>query len=225
MLLAIMCSLLCLTGCFSPNQSSTTVEKNEKETKSEPVQNLDEAKAAYIKYLKEHNYSEGQDARYNLIYIDDNDIPEIYVTGPSLADPNLTLLTCYNNTVTGLNVYGGNLANYSTIYYQERKGKFCTHGGRSGYNAHNIYTLEKGNINLEHEGDYLEINGKAVKDSYWKYDGENVSMSEYHQKVESDFDFTQSKYPYSKAWNDSTGAAGEKAVYYTFSELIDYLSK
>ncbi|MCQ2752566.1 MAG: hypothetical protein MJ189_05685, partial [Coriobacteriales bacterium] len=54
------------------------------------------------------------DSRFLLLYIDDDEIPEIYITGPKGAAPSYTMLTYCNGKVTGEDT-SPNFANYNSI--------------------------------------------------------------------------------------------------------------
>lgn len=128
--------------------------------------------------------------RYQLIYIDDDDIPELWVD--------------YGSNAAGGRIctYDGMKVNFEPIYscvcgeslYIEKRGMFYTKGGWGGVYRDSAYQLKNGNFTIigervqeipDWEDDYT-----ISSTCYWG--GESISEAQYQQYLSERFDFSKS---------------------------------
>lgn len=159
------------------------------EEAAEPTGSDEGWKTAYIDYIRS---VEGEGwYGYHLVYIDADDIPELYLMGNSTAQGDL-LCTYINGAVNSMHI-----SNYG-LSYIERQNLFCNSGGRMDSYYDIVYQLVGGDFVEIHSGDYgaedntniqVDENGYPVYRYYW--DGDEVSESDYQNLLNSVFDSTQ----------------------------------
>ncbi|MCD8215185.1 MAG: zinc ribbon domain-containing protein [Clostridiales bacterium] len=169
---------------------------------------LSDCKRAYINYINElvaANNKDSQQNEYDFIYIDNDEIPELFVHGRFEAEGD-RICTYYNGSVSEypLNRTGG-------MSYMERGGLVCNFNGNSGYFLLNIYSLSNGNLTKIYSGLEAEEYDKDSDSFIISYEWEDVSVSEeeFNAKWNSVFD---------------TSRAKTVANRYTTSEAISYLN-
>lgn len=152
-------------------------------------------KELYIDYVERirDEYSYGNvitgitEPEFKLIYIDDDNIPEIYVEGNSGVNGN-EICMYYDGELVTLHISSGGL------YYMEKGNWFCCSGGRMDVYYDYVYKIEngefvrvyKGNYGAEDNANVQIINGEPVYRYYWNDD--EVSEEEYEEKLNSVFD-------------------------------------
>lgn len=185
----------------SANTTETTeVKKNndneqtssKKETVSTEKESADDNwKQAYADYIDE-NFPDDETTElgtygwiFELVYIDDDDIPEIYAEGPGYAN-GCALLSYSNGQVVYTQMSSGSLS------YIEKENICHSSGGLRGHYRDTIFHLENGASVIDSYGEYEEVyvdndfytwNG----DYFYTWNGEEVSESEYEQSLKTAF--------------------------------------
>ena len=148
----------------------------------------------YIDHINEVRKSGDWSDEYgemSLIYIDDDDIPELFIDYGSSAAGGV-LYTVSGGKLKNVPIYRGGLT------YIERKSLFVNDDGNMGNYYDIVYTLQNGEFTMLHKGEYGE---KATNDEeapyafYWRWDGEEVSESDYSERFRLVFDGSKAKSP------------------------------
>lgn len=132
----------------------------------------EEWQQAYVDYIlnKEDTKESSAEYSYNLIYIDDDDIPELFVQTTINFG---VVVTYYNGTISEQEI--GNMG----MTYVERGGIFTRSGGRRGIYWTNYYKLDKGKIELIGQD---KANIESSGECYWN--DELVTEEELKEKRE-----------------------------------------
>lgn len=128
--------------------------------------------------------------KYSLIYVDDDDIPELYIsTGYSVGGE--FVVSVYNGNVRAMNRYRGG------IKYIEYGGLLYSDWGHMGLYPFNIYMLEKGEFSEIGTGWYCEYYDDENEDIYWEYfwEGKEVTEAEYEECINALIDTSQCTEP------------------------------
>ena len=156
----------------------------------ETTQVSDEWKDAYIDYLNDNSSS--RNIGYDLIYLDNDNIPEIIEIGDCEATGCRVVV--YNSgsaESTQLRRLG-----YS---YIERDGLLCNTDGHMGYYFDIVYSLKNGELTMIDEGIYQDKDGVAQTDASGEYiydctwNGNPVSKEEYKAMLNSVYDTSKAK--------------------------------
>lgn len=151
--------------------------------------NIDDSwKAAYLDYIEEHKDSH---TSYALVNIDDDNIPELYLSG--IAEAIGDSVCTYKNGVVieqTLNRIGGG-------YYNE-KGQLYNYNGTTGTFYTHIYKLSDQGFTLTFEALILEKikqleNGELAIVYEYSVDGNPIDGKDYDSAIESHFDFSLTK--------------------------------
>lgn len=194
----IMAATMCmgLTACGSSNDNKSADAANTVQTSTsaqkaaETTQVSDEWKDAYIDYL--NNNSSSRNIGYDLIYLDNDNIPEIIEIGDCEATGCRVVV--YNSgsvESTQLRRLG-----YS---YIERDGLLCNDGGHMGYYFDIVYSLKNGELTMIDKGTYQDKGGVAQTDASGEYiydytwNGNPVSKEEYKAMLNSVYDTSKTK--------------------------------
>ena len=156
----------------------------------ETTQVSDEWKDAYIDYLNES--SSDNNEGYDLIYINDDNIPELVEVGK--YESAGCRVVVYNNG----SVQVTQLTRLSFTYI-ERGGLLCNAGGHMGYYFDIVYSLKNGELTMIDEGIYQDKDGVAQTDASGEYiydytwNGNPVSKEEYKAMLNSVYDTSKAK--------------------------------
>lgn len=156
----------------------------------ETTQVSDEWKDAYIDYLNES--SSDNNEGYDLIYINDDNIPELVEVGK--YESAGCRVVVYNNG----SVQVTQLTRLSFTYI-ERGGLLCNAGGHMGYYFDIVYSLKNGELTMIDEGTYEDKGGVAQTDASGEYiydytwNGNPVSKEEYKAMLNSVYDTSKAK--------------------------------
>ena len=144
---------------------------------------------------------------YTLVYINDDDIPELYVEYGSTADGSLIAYFNGSKVVTQyLNTVG--------LSYLERENLFCDTGGHMDEYYDNVYTIGDGGFEIVASGNFgaannadveYDENGQPVYEYYWN--GEETTQSGYEEKLNEVFDTDRAVSPFGE-YDSSTGMYG-----------------
>lgn len=142
----LFCFSICLFSCQAPTQQTNENMKNINCTTSETSEInqliIDEAdcsdwKTAYLNFIiqRESEYERG--FRYALAYIDNDDIPELYIVGICEADGDL--VCSYKNG----QIIEQNLSRKCGGKYVEKSGLLINQNGHQGRYYDDIYKLDE----------------------------------------------------------------------------------
>ena len=168
-------------------------------------------KDAYIKVLEDTLANEW--SGFTLIYLDDDDVPELVMAGEYAAMGNI--LVAY--TEDGVKKNQLDRLNFS---YIERGNQLCNSEGLMDYYYDLVYTLQDGQLVLTDEGYYgaednsnvrFDENGEPIYQ--YKWNGKQVTKDEYAEGLNAAYD--QSKAQPGYVWNQL----------YSAEELIRELSR
>lgn len=214
----IMCVMLliCTTSCIKDDTSETSRNTSEQENISETTDNNEQQlqdeswKSAYLAYLDELYSDEIEEkdlCTYSLIYVDDDDIPELVIdTGYSAG--GCLILTYHDNTLDALQTARTNFT------YIEKNNLLCNSDGHMGYYYDIVYVIQngkweciaKGTYEDSEEGVQLDEDGNYI--FVYEWDGKEVEKSEYEDNLNAVYQTNQVKHP-------------EK--YYIFDEILSLL--
>lgn len=127
---------------------------------------------AYLEYLQKDPDASQED--YTLVFVDDDDIPELVILGPYEAKGN-QILSYQDGKVAALQT---RRLNYSFL---EKKGLLLNSDGNMGSYYDDLYSLKGGNWQLIASGTY----GSGTQDSPYTYqwEGKPVSKEQYEKKL------------------------------------------
>lgn len=150
-----------------------------------------EAVNAYEKYVEESSGMQ-ESFTFSLIYVDDNEIPELVAYGDCEAF-GTKICTYYQGEV--------HEQQFSRLGYTylEKENLICNDAGHMGVYYDYVFTIENGEFVLIAKGDYVEDYGKytempdkPVFDYSW--DDVSVSEEEYFENLEAVYDETNAVY-------------------------------
>lgn len=148
---------------------------------------------AYLSYLQDNMDYELTEAEFQLIYIDDNDIPELWICYPNIAAGSQVC------TFDGKNVQDVYISEYGTLSYIERGGYFYTSGGHMDVYWDGVFQLKDGRFTEIVHGDFgAEDNANVQFDEngpiyQYIWNNELMSEEEYQKALNSSFDFISAK--------------------------------
>lgn len=133
-------------------------------------------KSAYRQFLE--NYSDSQaNPVFGLIYIDDDEIPELVIIGGQAHFDGADIYTIYNDQVTKVNgdySYG----EYGSFSYAPKENRIFSGYMNHGYTTSNFYSIVDGKNNkIASFSDDLENVGEDMAE--YKYNDATVSYEEY----------------------------------------------
>lgn len=162
--------------------------------------------AAYFEFIindhLEHYNSNMCD--YTLVYINDDNIPELYVEYGSTADGSLIAYFNGSEVVTQYMYTMG-------LSYLERENLFCDTGGHMDEYYDNVYTIGDGGFEIVVSGNFgaennadiqYDENGQPVYEYYWN--GEKTTQSGYEENLNEAFDKDRAVSPFGE-YDSSTG--------------------
>lgn len=205
--LTLLCTAVACNGASSPSESEGSSEANTLQTPSvddssteessaeeslpntvltKEEQLLSECKAAYLDFLRDKN---GAYVLFSLVYVDDDPLPELYLSGASEAEGDM-ICTFRNGAVEYqyLSRIGG-------AKYAERSGSIINRNGHMGLYYDTVYQLDEDGFSLVLSAKYTERYEHIGNEEYNVYrdyfiDGTSVSEAEYNRTVNAAFDFS-----------------------------------
>ena len=165
---------------------------------------LEEWKQAYLNYLEEDDYADT--CTYSLIYVDDDDIPEMVVDTGGEAR-GCQFLTFHDHV---LDVWQSDRLN---VTYIERGNLICNSDGKMGYYFDNVYTIQDGKwVYVDGgvwgdgpDGVQIDENDNWLVFFYWTgkepwnweeyWDGEEITGEEYDARLNAIYPMKQSMHP------------------------------
>ena len=152
-------------------------------------------KKLYIDYINDNPPTEPDLSSYSLIYINDDDIPELWIEfGLGFEGDALCNVSDGKLDVLRFSQYG--------LSYIERQNLFVVNGGRMDDYYSDVYRIENGKFVRLYKGNYgaennanvqYDAKGDPIYRYYW--DGKEVSKKEYEQALSSVFDDSKAVTP------------------------------
>lgn len=188
----------------------------EEQAAAQEVYSVDESewKAAYYEFVTTNSDMQSlyEYNRYGvlfyLIYVDDNDVPELYMDSQDGATGDM--MATYYGTV-GYMMYIGP---YGDCEYVERSGQFANSDGRMGYYTDTVYSVDKGSVAITSGGTWSEeVNPENPEEYVYEYswNGETMDENAYYECKREAFAYDRSR------------RCNSTATAMTFDELISYL--
>ena len=152
-------------------------------------------KSAYLQIVES---KKDINKKFALIYIDADNIPELYILGNSEAEGDM-IYSYKNGEIVELHLarmFGGK--------YVERSGKIINQSGHMGNYIEYVYVLDDHGFTRILNASYTERieeqeNGEYTMIREYFIDGETVSEADYHNAVNSSFDISMSVELYTKS--------------------------
>lgn len=202
----LFCFLICLCACQVPTNENTqdSIEKNSHTTtapSASDTQKDDGAtfldwKTAYLDFIEQRESAYGKESeygfnyRYALVYIDNDDIPELYATGAFEADGDL--ICSYKNG----RVIEQYLSRTAGGKYVERSGIIINHNGKMGRYYDIVYRLDEIGFSQILDASYTEQYVPLENDDFetvteYFIDEKPVSKDEYNDAINNAVDLSQ----------------------------------
>ncbi len=171
--------------CWVKKDGKWGVLKLEEEEQDQVSENED-WKVIYFSYIQSTMH-EGW-AGYRLIYLNDDQVPELYLMGSTTAQGD-QICTYYDGRLETQNLGNGGLS------YLEKENLFCDSTGRMDVYYDRIYQIQDGHFVVMAEGKYgakdntnvqTDADGNPVYQYSW--DGEQMSKTQYEQRFQKLFD-------------------------------------
>ncbi|MDE7405010.1 MAG: hypothetical protein K2M81_07890, partial [Lachnospiraceae bacterium] len=155
-------------------EASTEEAREDKEIELEAPYAL-----AYYEFLKEYagdsNYVKTGHARFNLVFVDDNEIPELLLMEDNYHACGVKVYTYNQDMVIELGEFGSS----GCMQYVERRGMIFDHFMGQGESNNNFFRIEEGKATLicnmhswpdyssEDSADFYEIDGISVEEEVY----------------------------------------------------------
>ncbi len=209
MSMTLFCFSICLCAChpstlqnnvisqdlFQENRNTTVSSSTGNQTNDDGATFL-EWKTAYLDFIerRESEYGResdyGFDYRYALVYIDNDDIPELYAMGACEADGDL--ICSYKNG----RIIEKRLARMCGGKYVERRGIIINQNGHMGRYYDHVYRLDETGFSQILNASYTERYVPLENDEYeiineYFIDEKAVSKDEYNDAINNAVDLSQ----------------------------------
>ena len=154
----------------------------------------------YMAYLDQNMPEDVSEMSFALIYVDDDDVPEM-VVDTGFEAGGCQILSFYDGTVRELQT--GRLH----FTYIEKSGLLCNSEGHMGYYYDYVYKLDKGLWKLVLAGDYYELDENASDDEmyneetgrfrtlHYAINGEETDEETYMVRLKEVYDLDKGKEP------------------------------
>ena len=190
----LMCVVISFIGCGTDNNStysenSTIENHSEEKTQLENFDEISDWQKAYIEFLEDKN---NEYISFALVYIDDDNIPELYMCANNEATGDS--VTSYKNGAVfteDLNRTGGGR-------YIQKSGKVLNENGNMGNCYTHAYNLTDDGFVLYFTAHKAEIITEFVDDEYeiiYEFSVEDTPVTEqkYNDALNVAFDYDNSK--------------------------------
>ena len=211
LLVILFCSSMCLCACQVPTQQNdantqdlieknthTTTEPSANDTPKDDRTTALDWKTAYLDFIecRERDYGKesdyGNDFRYALVYIDNDDIPELYAMGTCEADGDIIYSYRHGRMIEQ------HLARIGGGKCVERSGIFINQNGHMGKYYDNVYKLDENGFSAILNAYYTErlVPFEDDKDEYeiireYFIEGKTVTKDEYDAAISASVDLSQ----------------------------------
>ena len=171
---------------------------NTSNTKNDIKDTFLDWKTAYLDFIESRESVYDFDYRYALVYVDNDDIPELYAMGVCEADGDL--ICSYKNG----NVIEQHLGRRLGGKYVERSGIVINQNGHMGQYYDNVYKLDQNGFSQILKASYTERyvtleNGDLEIINEYFIDGKAVSEDEYNNAINDAIDLSQTVEFYEKS--------------------------
>lgn len=172
------------TNVESAEQDIKQADNAQNEIKQEENTNATtDWKQVYIDYIENSLKSEGW-VGFELIYINEDDIPEIFTTGNCEAMGH-SICSYYDGKV-----YQSNVSRIGGFSYIEKENICLNSNGNMGVYADIVYQLNNGQLQevISGESGMIEDNSNPNCPEEYSWDGTKVTEEEYKAKLQQAFD-------------------------------------
>lgn len=177
------------------------LSKNELEWRERELEKFATWQEAYAAYIGRRDSMVSEYVHYSLIYVDDDEIPELYIDTGGMATGEFVV-----------SFYGGRIGVMNCervgLHYMEHGGLLYSQSGNMGFYPCDIYRLERGKFSKIGTGWYSE-----------SYDGENIDLSYFWEGSP----VTETEYEAHIAKLVDMSKCVEPAVLYTKEEILEIL--
>jgi len=181
----VLCLILALAAVSCDRENNIT-NPEEAQTAGAEDQTLADYQKAYLAFLEDKKESH---LLFGLAYVDDDNIPELYLSGMTEAGGDM--VCAFKNGVVvcqRLNRIGGGK-------YIERNGDIINQNGHMGFYYENVYHLSENGFSQTLNASYTEEfknpgNGEYEPEREYFIDDAPVSEADYNKAVSAAFDLS-----------------------------------
>jgi hypothetical protein len=206
----------------TPTPTATAIPTDTPAPTKEASADLSGWQKAYISYIENNSRDEYGKNSYCLIYLDDDDIPELLDFGVSEADG--TRVVIYSN-----DSYSENQMSRLSVQYIPRGNLLLNNEGNMGYYTATVYSIVDGALTAVASGTQSQDMEASERDSNGfvttfhyncTWNGEPVSEDEYAANLNAVFDSSKAVAP-SPPYDNSELGSG---CFYSASQMIAALN-
>ena len=152
-----------------------------KQNKSEDIQQAPYAQA-YLEFLTEYAQNskdgKGQGARFSLVFVDDNDIPELLLMEDDCHAKGVKVFTYYQDQVVELGAFGSS----GLMQYVERAGLIFSHYMGHGESDNDFFEIKEGQAVLICNMHSTPYRKNGIDTSLYEIDGVAVNEKTYRAR-------------------------------------------
>ncbi len=152
-----------------------------KQNKSEDMQQAPYAQA-YLEFLTEYAQNskdgKGQGARFSLVFVDDNDIPELLMMEDDCHSKGVKVYTYYQDQVVELGAFGS----FGLMQYVERAGLIFSHYMGHGESDNDFFEIKEGQAVLICNMHSTPHRKNGIDTSLYEIDGVAVNEKTYRAR-------------------------------------------
>ena len=161
--------------------SSADMAEARKQNKSEDMQQAPYAQA-YLEFLTEYAQNskdgKGQGARFSLVFVDDNDIPELLLMEDDCHAEGVKVYTYYQDQVVELGAFGSS----GLMQYVERAGLIFSHYMGHGESDNDFFEIKEGQAVLICNMHSTPYRKNGIDTSLYEIDGVAVNEKTYRAR-------------------------------------------
>ena len=161
--------------------SSADMAEARKQSKSEDMQQAPYAQA-YLEFLTEYAQNskdgKGQGARFSLVFVDDNDIPELLLMEDDCHAKGVKVFTYYQDQVVELGAFGS----FGLMQYVERAGLIFSHYMGHGESDNDFFEIKEGQAVLICNMHSTPYRKNGIDTSLYEIDGVAVNEKTYRAR-------------------------------------------
>ncbi len=161
--------------------SSADMAEARKQNKSEDMQQAPYAQA-YLEFLTEYAQNskdgKGQGARFSLVFVDDNDIPELLLMEDDCHAEGVKVYTYYQDQVVELGAFGS----FGLMQYVERAGLIFSHYMGYGESDNDFFEIKEGQAVLICNMHSTPYRKNGIDTSLYEIDGVAVNEKTYRAR-------------------------------------------
>ena len=176
-----------ICGCAQSTEDTPIAETENVNTENAEIEDdtyeMQDWQIVYAEYIENIKYAPYNE--YALIYVDEDDIPELVVYTGTFADACI-VLTFHNGEVDTLQT--GSLQ----CNYIEKKNFYWDTGGHMGEFYDHVYTVEDGKWVYVAGGEYI-AKDLLIEEYDYIWDGEAVSEDEYYENLRTVYDIDKNQ--------------------------------